>query len=908
VRPSAFCHIAFAVLLVPGSAEASRQAGGGANQAPQFYEETATKPARVDPRRDPALSKLIALHIHGVTLDSALRAIGTKSGLRFGYDPSLLPSTAPITIDSDSISVGEALTRVLMGTQLDVQLSAAGLTSLVSSKATPARHAQESATITGHVTDSATGRGLSYATVVIEGTRLNAMANDSGVYRLERVPVGTYTLLARLLGYVAVRKSVTLGESETARADFALHRSASQLDQIVVTGTIVPTEVKALPTPITVISDSDIAAQHPHSITELFRQAVPTGVSWDQPSIPYETPFSARGASTLSPGGSQMKVFIDGIDTADPGISPVDPNSIDRIEVIRGPQAAAIYGSDAIGGVIQIFTKHGDLSLTRPQVDADATVGDVQTPYPGFRGVLRQTYSASVRGGGQDASYQFGGGYSHTADYIPYGEHSAQDNPTVFGSVHYGRGIITADFSGRYYVSNAPDVFNPALVQSGFIAFSKPNYLAIQINNQDVGSRISVAPTSWWVNTLTLGVDRVSNSDVQTRPRLTTPADTLLEIVSGSNTKTSIGYSTSVLASLGSNVSGSLTVGIDHYSLPVDQWFTVGALNNIGTIQVPPGQSIQASRSITTNTGYFAQGQLGVREQLFLTAGLRAETNSQFGDSLGTPVSPRVGLSYVQPVSGATLKFRASDGTAIRPPAPDSKFGNITPTSVTLAAPSLGPERQKGWDAGIDATFGRAAAFSVTGYDQIADDLIDYVQVAAVPVPTYQFENVGRVRNAGVEVDGTLAIGPAQLKGQYGYARARIDHLEPSYHGDLRVGDQALLTPKQTGGASLALPVMKTTTLSAGLTYVGTWNEYDFLAEYRCFGGTGPCPSPFMTRSFIRPYPSFVKANVTLSRQITPFLSGFVSANNIGNNHAYELFDFNPVWGRTTTIGLHFSH
>ena len=62
-----------------------------------------------------------------------------------------------------------------------------------------------------------------------------------------------------------------------------------------------------------------------------------------------------------------MKVFVDGIEVANPTTAAVDPNSIERIEVIRGPQAAAIYGSDAIGGVIQIFTKRGDPTLSHPR-------------------------------------------------------------------------------------------------------------------------------------------------------------------------------------------------------------------------------------------------------------------------------------------------------------------------------------------------------------------------------------------------------------------------------------------------------------------------------------------------------------------------------------------------------------
>ena len=57
-----------------------------------------------------------------------------------------------------------------------------------------------------------------------------------------------------------------------------------------------------------------------------------------------------------------MKTYIDGIETAEVNSSAVDPSSIDHVEVIRGPEAATLYGADAIGGVIQIFTKRGGSS------------------------------------------------------------------------------------------------------------------------------------------------------------------------------------------------------------------------------------------------------------------------------------------------------------------------------------------------------------------------------------------------------------------------------------------------------------------------------------------------------------------------------------------------------------------
>jgi outer membrane receptor protein involved in Fe transport len=193
----------------------------------------------------------------------------------------------------------------------------------------------------------------------------------------------------------------------------------------------------------------------------------------------------------------------------------------------------------------------------------------------------------------------------------------------------------------------------------------------------------------------------------------------------------------------------------------------------------------------------------------------------------------------------------------------------------------------------------------VTWYDQRATNLIEFVQLSATPVPTTQFQNVGRVKNLGLEVEGRLDLGRLQLNAQYGYTRSRIDDLGPNYAGDLRAGDQALQTPRHTAGASFSLAALPTTTLTGGITYVGSWDTYHLIALYSCFGGTGPCqPSQ---RDYIAAYPGFAKFNAAIAQSLTPTLSAFLSVENIANNQEYEYADTQPVFGRTTTLGLRFN-
>ncbi len=891
------------------ASKASSQALELASRGPRFIAAW-TAPGKVlDASNAAVLRRRVSLDLTNVTADEALRVITQQADLEISYSRSMLPGSKSVSLHAREITVAAALTEVLLDAGVDVAVAQGGHMALVKRLASAMAKvpAVDTGAISGRITDQATGAPIVGATVIIEGTRHSATTESDGRYRVANILVGTYRVRARYIGYTPLVMFITVSTNADVAADFALVKSVQLLDEVVTTGTLIPTEVKALPTPITVVTDSQIALQRPATVMALFRQTVPTGVSFTPPALPYFAGLSVRGSSTLSGGTTQMKIFLDGMEVALHSSPGIDPNNIERMEVIRGPQAAAIYGSDAIGGVIQVFTKRGDPDLRRPQVSAEASVGITQTPYPGFNDVLHQGYRASVRGGGPGVSYNLRADYGHIADWLPRGELSAQSNYGVAGGIRYSRGRIVLDVSGRYWVQKAPAVSNPDFANTGLVSLTKPNYRQFRYANQTIAARLDVTATDWWQHSIRLGIDGLADELLQERPRLTTPIDTLLSIIHDNQTKTVIAYNTTVKGRLSREMWGSFTAGVDHYHLPFSQFLSFGVVQVTGSIQNAPGFSTDAFRTITNNTGYFGQVQLGFREAFFLTAGLRAERNTNFGDRLDLPLSPRVGLSYVKPLDQATLKFRGSWGRAIRPPTPGQKdAGGIAGIFLTVPNPNLGPERQAGWDAGVDVVLGTRGSVGLTYYDQTAHNLIQSVQQAVSPVLTFQNQNVGRVKNRGVEIEGLLAIGPAQLRGQYGYVRASIEELAPNYTGDLRVGDQALDTPKHTAGASLSIAPFKRTTISAGITYIGSWDDYDFFSQLSCFGGTAPCR--VSSRDYIIAYPGFTKLNASVFQQLGPFLSGYISLDNLTNNHAVERNDQNTIRGRVTTVGLRFQY
>ena len=859
-----------------------------------------------------ATDERITLDLHDVALKDALRAIAQQGHVALFYNDRDLPTELRVSLVVADATVTQALRIVLRGTGLAVRATAGGI--LLEQRA-PTRRDQEpreqQGTIRGVITDSTTGAPVGGATVAVNGGEPRTASDAHGAYRLARVPVGSVTLIVRRLGYVAVsRKATVVADSETV-VDVRLVPAPRMLDEVVTTGTVVPTEVKALPTPITVVTADQIARRHPLTLAAVLRQVVPTAVAFDSPNTPANTDISVRGASSLNSTGSDMKIFIDGVEATRFSFASVDVTSIDRIEVIRGPEAATIYGADAASGVIQIFTKRGDSTLARPHVDARMALGMSQTPYAGFHSVPRQQYDGSVHGGEHDASYNFGGSYTHFADYAPSNGATRQSARSAFGGMHYSRNVFTADVSARYYDNEVPIVLNPLFVETGYAAGAPPLYTHSSYTNETVGTRVTVTPVTWWRNQLTLGVDRFQLRSVQTQSRRTTAGDTLLSLQDERFRKLSIGYNTTLIGTLNPSLGSSLTLGIDHYTQDVSNFSTSQALNTSGTIQTVPPGSFNESLNTITNTGYFAQAQVSIWNALFFTGGVRAERNTTFGADYGTAVLPRLGVSFVQPIGAVTAKIRASYGQALRTPQPGEASSVTTAGATQLANPALKPERQDGWDGGVDLVFSNRGSLSVTAFNQIAKQLISFLLLSAT---TSQYQNIGRVSNKGLEVEGTLALVPwLQLRGQYGYVRSRVEAVGAA-GGQVQVGDETLGVPTHTAGLSVTATPSEGTTLSLGATYVGSWRQADFLATYRCLATftADVCPASFLSTFSLRPftiaYPGFAKVNATVAHRFTQQLEAFVSIDNLTNNESYEFANSSPVMGRTTMLGIHVSY
>ena len=232
--------------------------------------------------------------------------------------------------------------------------------------------AQDRGQITGVVRAAATQRPIVGAQVYIPGTTLGTITDAQGRYVIRNVAPGTVTVRAEIIGYRTAERSTTVAAGATAQLDFALQETAVALDQIVVTGTAGQARKREIGNSLSSISANEIANAPVRSMQEIIN-ARATGVTVlsnsGQPGA--AGAIRLRGNKSIAMGNEPL-VYVDGVrlfsrvatapGAARQGVLPINdinPEDIERVEIVKGAAATTLYGTEASGGVIQIFTKRG---------------------------------------------------------------------------------------------------------------------------------------------------------------------------------------------------------------------------------------------------------------------------------------------------------------------------------------------------------------------------------------------------------------------------------------------------------------------------------------------------------------------------------------------------------------------
>lgn len=253
-------------------------------------------------------------------------------------------------------------------------------------------------TVRGRVTDASSGRGLPAAQLIVAGTRIGATSGDDGAFTLTAVPPGPRTITARRIGYQPTSRSVTINAGETATADIAMSVSALNLSEVVVTGSGTPTEKRKIGTSVASVDSTLIGRAQAVTVDQALQGKIAGAQITQNSGGPGGGGMSVRLRGTNSfISGSDPLYIVDGViidnssaQLADLGnrsnpqnrLADLNPADIERVEIIRGAAAAALFGSRANNGVVQIFTKRGSIGKPRFTVTTRYSASELREQQP----------------------------------------------------------------------------------------------------------------------------------------------------------------------------------------------------------------------------------------------------------------------------------------------------------------------------------------------------------------------------------------------------------------------------------------------------------------------------------------------------------------------------------------------
>jgi TonB-linked SusC/RagA family outer membrane protein len=238
--------------------------------------------------------------------------------------------------------------------------------------------AAQTGTIVGRVTDATTAGPVPAAQVFIADLDIGVLSQQNGSYLLVNVPAGTQTVTVQRIGYGEASQTVTVTAGGTANLNFEISETALALDEIVVTGTAGGTQRRAIGNTVTSVDISDVTQDVAVTGIQDMLSGRATGVQFSRLSgnVGAGSPIKIRGAGSFNLDANPL-IYVDGVRVNnDSGAGPTigsaaggggdanvlddfNPEDIESIEIIKGPAAASLYGTEASAGVIQIITKKG---------------------------------------------------------------------------------------------------------------------------------------------------------------------------------------------------------------------------------------------------------------------------------------------------------------------------------------------------------------------------------------------------------------------------------------------------------------------------------------------------------------------------------------------------------------------
>jgi TonB-linked SusC/RagA family outer membrane protein len=724
-----------------------------------------------------------------------------------------------------------------------------------------AGHAQGTGVIAGRVTDRATQQPIADAQIVIVGTTRGTRTNETGQYRLAGVEPGAVRLRVLRLGYEARIDTVQLAAGQPATADFALVPTATRLDQVVVSATGESERRRETGNSVATITADSVPKAAVNSVNDLLSsRASNVLVTQTSGTTGGGSRIRIRGSNSISLSNEPL-IIIDGVRaTSDVGGSSIaiggqnpsrlddlNPDEIENIEIIKGPAAAALYGTAAANGVVQITTKRGKAGATKWTMFADGgSVRDV-TDYPAnfaqigrtsggrrttgcnldaqalktctpvadslvsfnplefnggpFVNGWREAYALNATGGTDVTQYFLSGEYGREQGVYPNNgvtRHSARTNVTgqLSPKVDFG---VKFGFSQMRLRLPQNDNNDLSPIANGILgnAFDDPDnhgniFYPFSVLNQiftdqnvdrlNGAANLSWRPLSWLGVAGLAGVDYAGRDDKQVLGPDLIPAPDQRSLGNvQSNPYGLWTYTASVNATATyrpkSSIEASTSIGTQYNEELVKgtQAFGQGLAAGTGSLAgTTSAFAATEQNSDIVTLGAYLQQKLAWRDRVFLSAAVRGDDDSNFGNDFKLITYPSASLSWVVGEESwfpknnilSSLRFRSAVGQSGQRPgfrnaitfyqARAVKRDGADVGAVEIGAnvgnsqlkPELSTELEGGLDLGL---FNSRINLELSYYDKTTKDALIQRPLPPSTGAGTRFENLSKVTNKGFE-------------------------------------------------------------------------------------------------------------------------------------------------------------
>ncbi|GJG86690.1 hypothetical protein tb265_18710 [Gemmatimonadetes bacterium T265] len=730
------------------------------------------------------------------------------------------------------------------------------------------------------------------------------------------------------------------------------------LDRIVVTGSPAGAPARSLPVALSVLDGSAFGPRAATPLATALDGVVPGLWLWNQPTTSLLARYgSLRGASSF--GLTTPKLYLDGVEVANPlFVTALSADQIERIEVIRGPQGAALYGADAISGVINVITRH-DGADGGPAVTLRSGVGAAATAFA-TRPAFTQDYGLTVRTGSGAQTAGASIGLAALGPVVPGS--TAHQLTALADARRVGQaGVLT--LTARFADAVAPpdtDLF--ATAGTGTTATRTTALTTQHLSELTLAANAVRTTGGRWTHTLTAGLDayQLSGVSAANMAALSSQLDSTQRTARGGAARGTLRASTTATYDAARDLAVTVT-GIADYGLlrdatrlgnaayPGETITTLirGRGGYDGMQTAGPGYVPVTPVTWLGTAGLVGQTTLAWRDAVFVTAGLRGERNDGFTSASRAALLPSLGVSTVHTLGDATLKLRTAYGSGLRPVQSAARQMSWHAAGGGALPSSLAPESQTGVEGGADLFVGgrgtrdgaAATTFAVhvTGYSQLASGLVQ--QVAFAPNGAdgggpesdvsrswnwprwgpqwspeghldYVLQNVGAIANRGFEGEAQLRLargapGVFTLGTTLAYVDSRVRRTAYGYTGELRAGDRMLEVPRWTLGATAGWRAAGWTT-NVAVSRAADWINYDrvrldaaVLAGQSYSAITGPA-----VRAYWRSYAGVTRLRADITRDLSRGLAVVLTGENLLDRQRGEPDNVTVLPGRTLTAGV----